>query len=269
MKYILLFLLAVTSFAPATFAGQGVELEMEVKEGEKTDITKMVVLDNHLKMEILTDSSGKDFMTFDGKKMCTIDNSRSECSCMTKEDIEKIAAQLNEQFAQFDMDEMLKDVPDAQKEMVRKQMEKMMPQKPAPQQISKPDLKKLGNENYNNYPSSKYLLKSDDEENYLWVTDWSNISGGKDISNAFTNLGKFFDEMIQAMSQLPGANQREDNNFMRIMDDVNGVIHSSKAYENGNLKRESRLKKSYKREVNMSEFESPYTCKNPLAAQQG
>lgn len=265
MKYLGLTIIAVLSFLPFSYAKQGVELEMEVNEGGQTDTTKMIVLDNNLKMEVMsTESAKKDFMVFDGKKMCTIDNKNSECSCMTKEDFEKLATELNKQFAQFDIEEMLKDVPEAQREFVRKQMEKTMPKKPAPSVVSEPDLKKIGNENYNNFPSRKYLLKSDGEETYLWVTDWSNITGGKEISDAFINLGSFFDEMIEAMSQLPGASNREENSFLRVMDDVNGVIHSSKAYENGKVKRESRLKKSYKRDVSMAEFDSPYACKNPL-----
>lgn len=265
MKNLVLVFFALFLVQSTAFAKKGVELQMEVKEGAKTDITKMVVLDNNLKMEIMNDSDDKDFMTFDGQKMCTIDNKRNECSCMKKEDFKKLAGEINKQFAKFDIEEMLKDVPPAQREFVRQQMEKAMPKKTAPAAVSKPDLKKIGNEKYNNYSSRKYILKSGGEETYLWVTDWGNIQGGKEIANAFVNLGIFFDEMLETMSQFPGAQQREQDNFIRIMDDVNGVIHSSKAYENGKLKRESKLINSSSREVQPGEFKSPYSCKNPLS----
>lgn len=264
MKNLVLVLLALFLIQTAAYAKKGVELQVEVKDDSQTEITKMIVLDKKLKIEIINDKSEKDFVTFDGQKMCTVDNERKECNCMKKEDIKKMAAEINKQFAAFDMEEMLKDVPPAQREMVRQQMEKMMPKKAAPAKVSKPDLTKIGNENYNNYPSRKYLLKSSGEKTYLWVTDWGNINGGKEISNAFTSLGSFFDEMLEITSQLPGAQQREQDNFMSIMDDVNGLIHSSKEYENGKLTSESRLIKSFKRDVSQSEFNSPYSCKNPL-----
>ncbi len=265
MKNLIFVLLALFLLQTTSYAKNGVELQIEVKEDAETDVTKMVVLDNHLKMEIMNDSNAKDFVTFDGQKMCTVDNNKKECNCMKKEDIKKMAAEINKQFAAFDMEEMLKDVPPAQREMVRQQMEKMMPKQAASAKVSKPDLKKIGNEKFNNYPSRKYLLKGSGEETYLWVTDWGNISGGKEVSNAFISLGNFFDEMLEITSQLPGAQQREQDNFISIMDDVNGVIHSSKAYENGKLVSESRLLKSIKRDVNLSEFKSPYSCKDPLS----
>ncbi|MGH7885455.1 MAG: hypothetical protein ACRENO_07145, partial [Thermodesulfobacteriota bacterium] len=259
MKNIILVLFLLLIIEESSFAKQGVELEMEVKEGQQTDITKMVVLDNSLKMELTTgnpSAKSKDFMTFDGEKMCTVDNKNSECNCMNKEDFNKLAVELNKKFAEFDIEKMLKDVPEAQREFVRQQMEKSMPKQTAAKKISKPDLKLVGNEKYNNFSSRKYLLKSEGEETNLWVTEWNNIEGGKEISQAFINLGTFFDGMVEALSQLPGADKRGENNFLRIMDDVNGFIHSSKSFESGKLKSESKLLKSYKRDVNPAEFSS-------------
>ncbi|NIP31525.1 MAG: hypothetical protein GTO02_18485 [Candidatus Dadabacteria bacterium] len=169
-------------------------------------------------------------------------------------------------MASFDIDEMLKDVPPEYRQQAKEMMQKRMPKQVQNGTVAKPDLKKIGSENYNGYPSTKYILNNKNEEKiHLWVTNWNNVKGGKEISDAFINLGKFFDDLIEATSKISQGFNQDNNNYMRILDDVNGFIHSSKTYENGNLESETRLKNSYKRSVSLSEFSSPYTCKNPMS----
>ena len=121
----------------------------------------------------------------------------------------------------------------------------------------------------NNYPCIRYEVHQDGRKvRDLWVTEWSNLEGGREIAPLFEQLGLFFDEM-QAI--LPGNQDAIEDNMFTSMSQLNGFPIASRDYRpDGTTDTEAVLRTSGRQNLDPAMFEPPaeYRRQQMLPGQQ-
>ncbi len=106
------------------------------------------------------------------------------------------------------------------------------------------------------YPCVKYEVISDGVKiRELWVTDWDNIEGADEAAEAFKRMAAFFENMMAAMPNAPGANKLGP--FGQAKFDEGFPVVTRGFDEEGNFTDESILKSAARQTIDPAEFEPP------------
>lgn len=259
MKRVIIVLCAVLMATPA-FAG--VVYEVETKDFSSSPArvfdAEMVVEGRSLKMGVEADKGGTaNDMIFRGdrREMIVVDHDSRSYFVMDEATLKELAAKLNEVTAM--MEQAMANVPESQRAMVEKMMKQRMPQQAAPRETS--ELRKTGDrDTVNGYPCVRYeLWRGGLRVSELWVTDWSNIEGGPETTQAFQEMSEFFKEMLDSIPQFAGGGEVADTAFEH-MKEMNGFPVVTREFaDDGSLERMVRLKSATRRTIDPTAFEPP------------
>ena len=95
----------------------------------------------------------------------------------------------------------------------------------------------------------------------MYVTDWQNIDGGRDVADAFADMGRFAEELTAA---LPGGGKSPagplDDSIFTVMDRVGGFPVGVREYRtDGTIEREWALRSAKRQRVDPATFAPPAT----------
>lgn len=254
-------LLLVLAF-PAT---AGVLFEIETKDHEQnppqTRATRVAVEGRQLTMDIAPGQSGQrgGAMLFRGdrREMVVVDHDSKSFFVMDAGTIKQLAGQANQAMSQ--MQDALKNVPEAQRAMVEQMMKDKMP---AQQPAQKPQLEvRRMNQTAEvyGYPCQLYEVRRDGRKiRDLWVTAWSNIAGGRELAPVFADMGEFQRELLDALPKMGGQSSGMDDNPFTTMKQIEGFPVASRDYaEDGTVKSETALRNAKSQRLSPAAFEPP------------
>jgi len=259
MKRVSVVLCAVLMATPA-FAGVVYEVETtdHLSSPARVFDAEMTVEGQSLKMGVATgdeDSNSEMIFRGDRREMIIIDHDKHSYFVMDEAALKELAAKLNEVTAM--MEQAMANVPESQRAMVEKMMKGRMPQQAEPREAS--ELRKTGDrDTINHYPCVRYeLWRGGLRVSELWVTDWSNIEGGPETTEAFHEMSEFFKEMLDSIPQFAGGNEVADAAFEH-MKEMNGFPVVTREFaDDGSLERMVRLKSANRRTIDPTAFEPP------------
>ena len=243
----------------------GVVYEIEVKDHQqsppKTESIQAAVEGRHLKMGIASGSQGgkQGEMIFRGdrREMVVIDHEKRSYQVMNEETMRQIAGQVNAAMSQ--MQEALKDVPEDKRAMLEQMMKQRMPTQTPPKRAQS-ELERTGERaTHNGYPCVKYVVRKDGRKlRELWVTDWDNIEGGKDVVGAFEDMAGFFRELLDSIPNMgPGGPEFGDNAFEHMKDLGGFPVLTREFDEDGSLEGESTLRSAKRQTIDPDAFDPP------------
>lgn len=247
--------------------GAGVVYEIEVTDHEqsppKVDSMEILAEGRNLKIDIASGvHSGKADMIFRGdrREMVVVNHEEQTYMVIDEEMIENIAGQLSGMMSQ--MEEALKNVPEAQRAMVEKMMKGRMPQQAEAPKRPVAEVRKTGDRaDKNGYPSVRYeVWVSDAKVRDLWVTDWDNVEGGDEVVDVFAEMADFFEGMLDAVSKMPGgaAGFGTDTSIFNDLKSLDGFpVVTEQLAADGSLENESVLRSSKRQTLDPADFEPP------------
>ncbi len=257
-----LWLALISCVLIASSATAGVVYEIEVKDHEqsppKTESIEAAVEGRNLKMGIASGKTGGEGeMIYRGEKreMVVVDHERESYMVMDEGSIKQVAGQVSGAMAQ--MQEALKNVPEDKRAMVEQMMKQRMPTE-APKRPAA-ELRKTGERGEKSgYPCVKYEVhRGGTKVRELWVTDWDNIEGGKDVVGAFEDMADFFREMLDALPDMGQGSGMGDNAFEHMKEIGGFPVVTREFDDDGSLEGESTLRSARRQTIDPDAFEPP------------
>lgn len=192
-------------------------------------------------------------------EMTVVDHDRKSYFLMDDATVSDMTAKVSGAMSQ--MQEMLKNLPEAQRKaaeaMIKKRAGAAMGSGAAgPTPVI--EVKATGQSDVvSNYPCAKYEVFRDGVKiRELCTTEWSNIDGGSEASGTFARMGEFAKALTEALSKLPGADQ--NSNPYAEMNFADGFpVHTVSLGKNGKKEEEWQLKSSRQEAIDPAEFEPP------------
>ena len=246
-----------------TPAVAGVVYEIEVKDHEqsppKTESIEAAVEGRNLKMGIAPGQhGGEGEMIFRGdrREMVVVDHDDKSYMVMDAAAMREIAGQVSGAMAQ--MQEALKNVPEAERRKIEEMMKQRMPSQAAPQRPTS-ELRKTGERGTKNgYPCVKYDVYRDGRKvRELWVTDWDNVEGGSEVVDTFEDMADFFQELMDALPDFGQGGDTADPAFAHMKEIGGFPVVTREFDDDGSLEDESTLRSARRRTLDPSEFEPP------------
>lgn len=181
-----------------------------------------------------------------------VDNSKKQYYTIDRKTMENMGKQLAAARAQ--MEEALKQVPEAQREMMKRMMP-AMPEKPAiPEfRVEKTSEKK----EVNGFNATKAIIYSDGVKTAeVWLAPLNKVKGAEELMTSTKAFGEFFSEM---MEQLAGMNQMQDSSqqLMTQMGKLDGFPVVTRNFENGKHVSTTTLSGVEEKKLPASEFNAP------------
>jgi len=260
--------------ASTAYAGVVFELETTYHSGAKTRVEsgKMFVLKPNMKMEIMTGepSSKKEKpneMIFRGdeKQIIIVRHDEKTYMVMDSKSMEKISGQMQEADVKMReaMAEMEKQMAEMDPEQ-RKMMEKMLKDKMPPGAVMdkdrpEPDYRKTDkNEKKNGYPCVRYdVYLGEEKTQELWVTDWKNIEGSKELKAVFEDMSDFYAEMMKSLDKTAGGMVGAEGNPVGDLAGIDGFPVVARYFSGGELESETLLKSVTESDLDAADFEAP------------
>lgn len=197
------------------------------------------------------------------KELLMIDHKRRNYTAIDEEQIQAISSKMEAAMAEFQ--NMLANVPPAQREMMKKMMGKRIPQGMGEGATEAAFEVRETNEklDINGYPTRKYeVYKNESLQQELWVTSWSNLKGSEEIAKAFEGMGSMFDQFMKTMTQGPmGAmmtQRMQPNSWLSQMGKTGGLPVMTRTYgAGGNVTQETKILSAENKKIDSSEFDVP------------
>lgn len=249
------------SFAGIVQAGVIFRVETEdLKAGGQVEITEMKVDGNRMR----TDSGGKDSVTMiflgDTDEMYVIDHKEKTYMVMDRETVERLGNQMSEAMKQ--MEEALKDVPPAQREMMERMMKGKMKGMPTSEPRSDSQVRSLGQSDSVNGVGCDWKEVSRDEvvELKACVCNWTDIPGGDEIRRVSLEMKDFASALVDAFGSFGdsgGLASSLGENPMSVMEKTGGFPLITENFQEGNLTRRSRFQSVEEVAISDDEFMPP------------
>ena len=275
--FVLLGFLVLMSFSPKPM-NPGVVFQVETtyhSGSPRSESSQMSIEGKNLKMEILPGDSGesgkvKDEAIFRGdrREMVVVDHNDKSYMVIDKEAIGKIKGQVESAKEMMGNIQIPKEVLEQMPEAERKKIEELMKQqgigKGATGDFAKPKevfRKTSDRGKKQGYPCVKYeVLQNGEKIRELWVTDWDNIDGGDEAKEAFEELNKFFEELMDSLGDMFGEEgggfPGSDNQFGDFFE-TDGFPVVTRSFEGGELEEEHVLRSATRRTLDPADFEPP------------
>jgi hypothetical protein len=258
-KTALVFLLAAALALPAAFAGVVFEIETKHHESGLKATAYTYAEGRNLKMDILAGEggSGKGSVIYlgDRREVVVVDDDDKTYTVVDEESMQQIASQVSGVMDQ--MQEALKNVPKEQRTAVEEMMKQRMPSQ-MPER-SKSVLRKTSDRtDKHGYPCVRYEILHDGHKiRELWVTDWSNVEGGREAVDAFEGLAGFFTELLDSIPDFGDGGPGVDQAFEHLKEIGGFPVVSLGFAEDGSLEDESSLRSSRRQTLDPATFEPP------------
>ncbi len=240
----------------------GVVYEIEVTDHEqsppKSESIQAAVEGRNLKMGTASrGSGGEGEMIFRGdrREMIVVDHEKKSYLVMDEKALESFVGQIS--GAMSELEKTLQNLPEDKRAMVEQMMKGRMPAQ-APKR-PKNELKKTGERaDKNGYPCAKYEVHRGGRKlREIWVTDWDNVEGGKDVAGTFEEMADFFKQMLDA---IPDFGQREgagDPAFEFLTEMGGFPVVTREFAADGSLEGETALRSAKRQTLDPEAFEPP------------
>ncbi len=236
----------------ASFLSAGIYLEgSDTHKGNNvTNSTKIYVEKDRLRVEAMGDDGNMVIIFREDKDLFwMLDMGKKEYREMTKDDIKKMKAKMDEAMKQ--MEEQLKNLPPEQ----RKMMEEMMPSHMNFKKDERPVFTKKGsNIKVNKWNCSHYLGEvNGTKKEEVWTTGWDQLGIKSDELGVFRVMGEFFSSLAPDMTDMfqIGDEEYEKNGGFA------GMPVKSIDYEDGKISSQFEMKEITKKDLNSSLFDVP------------
>jgi hypothetical protein len=202
----------------------------------------------------------------DRREMIALDHSEKTFTVIDAATLESLAGQLNAAAAQ--MEEMLKTVPEAQREEIRKMMKDRMPATKSA--TARPELRSTGERGtHAGYATRRYdIMRGGRRTQELWVTDWNSIEGGAELKPALESLAGFLKSMTDSLAGGPlGSVAEIGGSGYELVAELGAFpIVARTMDESGKVVEESKLLSSARRDLDPADFEPPKDYKRRTIA---
>ncbi len=235
----------------STMSVEGKNLKMEIQSGEGTDGVKdEVVFRGDRRQMVAVDHRDRSYMVIDG------------------EAVEKLGGQVQGQMQQAmkEMEKHLEGLDPKQREMMEKMLKGKMGQMGGPPGAApeRPavEFRATGERaTHQGYPCVRYdVLSAGVKTQELWVTDWSNVRGGKEVAGAFREMASFFEELMDSFKDMMGPGSDFFNaggNPIESFSKIDGFPVVTRSFEGGELESETVLESVTERDLDPDAFEPP------------
>ena len=194
----------------------------------------------------------------DRQELIVVDPEQQSYLVMDAQTANALAAQIDRMKSQFGA--ALDNVPASQRAYV----EQMMNQQQT-QQASLPttavEIRHVGdNVTVNGYSCARFEVYRDGRKiSDIWVTDWNNVEGGRELEPAFAGMAQFFRHLVDSLAQQAGTNQDGlgDNMFATINDLGGFPVACYNYHSNGTIKDAVILRSSRRGQLAPADFEPP------------
>ena len=234
----------------------GVVYEIETKDHDasppRTLDSTFSVEGRQLKFDGVLGSGPRSTVIYRGdrREMVVVDHDRKSYMVIDEQALQKVGDQLNQASRQIQ--EQLKNLPEAQRAMVEKMMKGRLPQTP---ERPTREVREAGeNATKNGYPCVRYEVFRDGRKAQdLWITDWGNIPGGDEVHGVFQDMANFYRQLL-SNSQFGGA--VSENPFVGL-EELEGFPVVTRSFEDNQLENESQLRSARRRTLDPAELEPP------------
>lgn len=257
----LCFLLPVSSPLSA-----GVVFEIETQDHDFTppQLERTTVYAEGLALKI--DSSDRhrgnsDTMIFRGdrREMVVVDHERKSYMVIDRRFAANVAGQLNQMAGQ--VKGLLENVPAAQRAMLDQLMKNGgPPMQQRGQQPARPTLEVRTTRQQAKvygYPCVHFTVtRGGRKVRDVWVTNWNNIYGGRELAATFDSMSEFVQELTSAFPV--AADAPMDDNAFATMKQMGGFPVATREYRNdGTLESETALRSAEPRHINPADLQQP------------
>jgi hypothetical protein len=108
------------------------------------------------------------------------------------------------------------------------------------------------------YPATRYEFWRDGrKEREMWVTEWRNIDGGREVAAVFAEMGGFLNQIVSA---LPGSTNGKmaDQGVFSVLHEIDGFPVGVREYRtDGSIQREWALRSAKHERVDPAMFSPP------------
>jgi hypothetical protein len=191
------------------------------------------------------------------REMVVLNHRDRSYMVLDKAAIQSLAGQMNQAMGQIE--ESLRNVPPEQQAFMRQMMAGQKPSQGPPR--SPAQVRRTADRaTVFGYPATRYeILRDGRKEREMYVTDWQNLDGGRDVAAAFVDLGGFAQELAAA---LPGGNSGPaatmDDNIFTAMNEIDGFPVGVREYRSdGTIEREWALRSAKRQRVDPATFSPP------------
>ena len=255
--------LALIITLPTAFAGVLVEERTEPMDGGQAEMTRIRLENDRVRVE---SSQGGEANVFiyrgDIQTMYMINPGNRTYREMSKQDLEKMMGQVNDQMSQMQkmMEEKLQGMPPQQRAMIEQMMKQKMggmggPAAAPAQQARTVYTKVASGETVNQWTTDKYEgQRNGQKEMEVWTTGWQEFGITQADFQVFQDLAEFFrglaPQIGDEMFQVGSAEAEQEQGFA-------GVPVRRLFYRNGNPYRRSEVTQVTRQDFEAALFEPP------------
>lgn len=228
--------------------------KMEQKEEGKNPSARQIEISVDGKNMKVLSSSDNALVVYRGSEdeVLFIDNAKKQYYTIDRETIANMGKQLAAARAQ--MEEALKQVPEAQREMMKRMMPAMPEAKTAPEfRVEKTGEKK----DVGGYATTKVIIYTDGAKTAeMWLAPLDKVKGAESLMNSTKAFGDFFSEMMQQMAGMQQV-QASSQQLMAQMGKLDGFPVLTRSFENGKHVSTTNLLGVEEKILPASEFTAP------------
>ena len=176
---------------------------------------------------------------------------------LDKAAIQSLASQMNQAMSQIE--ESLRNVPPDQQAFMRQMMAGQMPSQGLPR--SPAQVRRTADRaTVFGYPATRCeIWREGRKEREMYVTDWQNLDGGREVAAAFVDMGSFAQELAAALpSGNSGPAAAMDDNIFTAMNEIDGFPVGVREYRSdGTIEQEWALRSAKRQRVDPATFSPP------------
>lgn len=163
-------------------------------------INKMYIDSDRLRMEVQNLGASQIVIFRQDKGLFWVITAKDKTYMeITKQDLQAMQAKMSE--AKSMMDDKMKNLPPAQREMMEKMMKGRMPMAPGAATIKTTYKKVAAGAKVNQWVCAQYEgYREDKKVKEVWTTDWKSLGLTAETFNLMKNLGEFFEDFANEMA---------------------------------------------------------------------
>lgn len=259
MKRTLLTLTILIAAVPA-FAGVVYQVETRDLTTSPPQTSDGTISAQGMLLKMQMQSAGSSFngeMIFRGdrREMVIVNHDEKTVMIIDEATMKAMAEQIGQAMAA--MDQALAALPASQRQKMEEMMKSRMPMQaepPAPAEI-----RATGDtDTINGYPATRYeVWREGARERELWVTEWSSVEGGDEVSGAFQQMAGFMKSLLESLPDVGGIKSAGDNAFAYLEEMKGFPVMTREFSDAGTAEFESALTSSEKKDLDPAIFEPP------------
>lgn len=252
----------VALIAVALPTSAGVLYEVESSVGGTASKAVIAVDGLKMKMDVATaNQDGNGYMIFDGdrREMIVVNHDDKIYFVIDHEQMQALSDQIGQAMAS--MEQALAALPESQRAKMEQMMKSRMPAMATPREPS--ELRKTGAaDTVNGFDCRVYeVWRGGLRERELCVTDWDNVTGGREVAGLFYEMGEFMAEMLDSLPSFDDGGSIGDATYEHLRD-MNGFPVRTREYgDDGMLDGVATLVSSTSAELDAADFEPPQKYK--------